>query len=1035
MRGGHRRGRFTVVGMLLACHSLLALNPALDISQYAHQAWTVGDLHLKGFIHSITQTPDGYLWLGTEFGLYRFDGIRAVSWSPPAGGQLPDHAIHSLLAARDGSLWIGTSKGLARWKGSTLTQYLELAGWGVNKILEDRDGIVWATGSGVTAGRLCAIQNSGVRCYGEDGRLGSFVSSLYEYHGGLWVGAAAGLWRWKPDPPQLYPAPGPVRELNDLIEGDNGALWMATRDGIRQLAGGKIDLTPLNSIGQIHAQRLQRDRDGSLWIGTAGQGLVHLHQERTDTFGPADGLSGNSVLSLFEDREGNIWVATFEGLDRFRDLAVPTLSIRQGLPGRAAVVAARDGSLWFGSNDGLNRWNNGRMTVYRAPNGRGAGRAPSFASQPAVHEVIDNGLPDNLIESLFEDDRDRIWVSTPHGIAYLENDRFIRIGSVPTTMVHNIAEEGSGSIWINDQPLGLFHLSDGQVVEQVSWASLGRQDIVAALAVDPARGGLWLGFFQGGLAYFKDGGIRLSYGAAEGLGGGRVNDIRIDREGTLWAATEGGLSRLKDGRIATLAGRNGLPCDAVHWMMEDDARSVWLNLPCGLARLGRSELDEWAAGRSQTVVPVVFDSSDGVKSLPTASGYTPRVAKSLDGKLWFTSLSGVNVVDPGHVPFNKVPAPVHIEQITADRKKYWDNLSGDGPSNPRLPPLVRDLTIDYTALSLAAPENVKFRYKLEGHDTEWQDAGTRRQAFYNDLKPRKYRFRVIACNNSGVWNEAGASFDFSVAPAYYQTTWFLVASIAAALALLAAVYRLRLGYVKQQFNLRLEERVNERTRIARDLHDTLLQSFQGVLMKFGAVALRIKDPPEAQEQLENIVVEARQAIIEGRDAVQGLRSSTVVTNDLARALTTLGEELTAGFAAEQAGPCPEFLVRVEGTTRDLPPLVRDDVHRIGSEAVRNAFRHAQASRIEVTIHYERRQFRLRVCDNGKGIDQSVAGEGGRPGHFGLPGMQERAKLAGGKLALRSGRDSGTEVELTIPAALAYAEPPVATRPESLGKGT
>jgi signal transduction histidine kinase len=283
-----------------------------------------------------------------------------------------------------------------------------------------------------------------------------------------------------------------------------------------------------------------------------------------------------------------------------------------------------------------------------------------------------------------------------------------------------------------------------------------------------------------------------------------------------------------------------------------------------------------------------------------------------------------------------------------------------------------------------------------------------------------------------VWNEAGAFLDFAIAPAYYQTTWFRLSCVAAFLALVAALYQLRVQYLKQQFNMRLEERVNERTRIARDFHDTLLQSFQGVLMKFHAVIYQLPDrPEEARQTLEKVVEQARQAVTEGREVVQGLRSSTVVTNDLARAIGTVGEELAAGHTGQNG---PEFRVQVEGASRDLAPLVRDDVNRIACEAVRNAFRHAQAGRIEVEIRHEPRQLRVRVLDNGKGIDQKVLSGGGRPGHFGLAGMQERAKLVGGKLAVLSRLDSGTEIELTIPASLAYAKSPGTGRSMSSGQG-
>jgi signal transduction histidine kinase len=483
---------------------------------------------------------------------------------------------------------------------------------------------------------------------------------------------------------------------------------------------------------------------------------------------------------------------------------------------------------------------------------------------------------------------------------------------------------------------------------------------------------------------------------------------------------------LKSRRFMTLNSRNGLPCDAVLSLMEDNAHSFWLNTSCGLVRITRPELDAWAADPKHTIKTTVFDDSEGVHSRANdAPIMSPNMAKSPDGKIWFTTFDGLSVVDPSHLPFNKLLPPVHIEQVTADRKTY------DVNGHVRLPPLLRDLEIDYTALRFVAPEKVLFRYKLEGWDRDWQDAGTRRQAFYSNLPPRNYRFRVRACNNSGVWNEAGTFLNFAIAPAYYQTTWFRLLCVAVFLGLLAALYQLRIRQVARQFNMRLEERVNERTRIARDLHDTLLQSFQAVLMKFSAVTSLIADrPSDARRILETAVEQARQAIIEGRNAVQGLRSSTVITNDLAQAISTLAGSLAAPQSDRNA---PEFRLLVEGESRELAPLVRDEVYRIACEALRNAFQHGHARLIEVEIGYDRRRLSLRVGDNGRGIDPKVLGEGGRAGHHGLPGIQERAKLLGGKLAIFSRPDSGTEIELSVPASVAYAKSSVARRSMSFKK--
>jgi signal transduction histidine kinase len=383
---------------------------------------------------------------------------------------------------------------------------------------------------------------------------------------------------------------------------------------------------------------------------------------------------------------------------------------------------------------------------------------------------------------------------------------------------------------------------------------------------------------------------------------------------------------------------------------------------------------------------------------------------------------GVSVIDPRHLPFNKLPPPVHIEQIIADRKTF------EISPNLHLPPLVRDLEIDYTALSLVAPEKIRFRVKLEGRDPDWKDVGNERKAFYNDLAPRNYRFRVAACNNSGVWNEAGASFDFSIAPAYYQTAWFRASGVAAFFALLWALYRYRLHQIAQEFNARLDERVNERTRIARDLHDTLLQSFHGLMFRFQAARNMLpRRPEEAMQALDGALERTEQAIAEGRDAIHGLRGSTVATHELAQAVTALGAEMRHEMAPQDSAhgsthDSATFHVVVEGPPLDLHPILRDDVYAIAREAVRNAFRHAQARNIEADITYNGSSFQLRIRDDGKGIDPQILAEG-RAGHYGVPGMRERAKRIGGKLDVWTGTGAGTEIELNIPGSIAYGTSP------------
>jgi signal transduction histidine kinase len=390
------------------------------------------------------------------------------------------------------------------------------------------------------------------------------------------------------------------------------------------------------------------------------------------------------------------------------------------------------------------------------------------------------------------------------------------------------------------------------------------------------------------------------------------------------------------------------------------------------------------------------------------------VTKSTDGKIWFANFDGVSIIDPHHLAFNKLPPPVHIEQVTADDKTY------DATNGLRLPPHVRYLTIDYTALSLVAPEKVRFRYKLEGEDKDWREVVNDRQVQYTNLAPKHYRFRVLACNNSGVWNEQGASLEFVIPPAWYQTNWFYALCAATFLLMLWGLYRLRVLQLQREFNAALEGRVAERTRVARDLHDTLLQSFQALLPRLQAAIYKLPDGAvDARKTLEAVVDQAAEAVTEGRDAVQGLRMSTVEKNDLALAIRTVGEELAS---AETNHSSPNFKVVVEGTSRNLHPILRDEVYRVAAEALRNAFRHAAAQKIEVEIRYDEKSFRLRVRDDGKGIGSEVLRGDGREGHYGLHGMKERAKLVGGKLTIWSEVDGGTEVELIIPASRAYAKP-------------
>jgi signal transduction histidine kinase len=434
------------------------------------------------------------------------------------------------------------------------------------------------------------------------------------------------------------------------------------------------------------------------------------------------------------------------------------------------------------------------MFAYRAQSKQSVPAAsPASAQAETINEVVVPGLPERAMASLFQDRGGRIWLGSRAGLGYLENDHFIAVSGVAGGYIDSLTEDAEGNIWVAHRDEGLLRISPDfkvQKVQPATAAKLGNW----RLAADFVQRGLWVGYWQG-MVHLTDGQVRKTHSAADGLGKGFVNDVRVAADGTVWAATDGGLSRIKDGHVATLNSKSGLPCDAVHSAIEDDEGSTWVYTACGLVRIARADLGAWSAavdqGKTPQTIPMfVLDDSDGVRAFSTpGSSATPHLTKARDGKLWFITADDVTMVDPNHLSINTLPPPVHVEQLVADRKAY--------PISERvsLPPLVRDLTIDYTALSLVAPEKMRFRYKLEGRDRDWEDAGNRRQAFYTDLAPGNYRFRVIASNNSGVWNEEGASLDLSIAPAYWQTNWFIALCATAFAALLWGAYRMRMRQI------------------------------------------------------------------------------------------------------------------------------------------------------------------------------------------------------------------------------------------------
>ncbi|MBV8674381.1 MAG: hypothetical protein JOZ33_13185, partial [Acidobacteriaceae bacterium] len=729
-------GRAAVLfGVLLGCSACAsALNPSLEISQYAHTSWTFRDGFATGNIFSMAQTPDGYFWLGGEFGLFRFDGVRAVPWQPPAGQELPEKFAFLLASTPDGTLWIGTFSGLASWDGIKLTRRPEFADRFVQSLFVDHQGTVWAgTRGGVRSyARLCAIRRGSSKCFGDDGSLGKTIWTISEDRSGvLWIGTDSGICGWKPGLP--WRQVRQPRAVSGVAETEDGHILASTFEGgliqLEDRIGALPTPYPLAPpIGwtrplaghELNTNKLLRDRNGGLWIGTMENGLVHFYSGRTDVFTKSQGLSGDIVDCLFEDREGNIWVATTGGIDRFREFAVTTISSKEGLASDAvqSVLDDRDGSVWVGTRQGLTRWKNGQATSFRKA----------------------NGLPGDSVESLFQDETGRMWLYAAGELAYFNGSRFITLPrALPGEEAHSITGDRQGDLWLAGNE-GMYRIREGRVVEKLPWPAMGASERAKVIVAD--RGGVWVSFWgTRTVAYVKDGLLRATYKTADGLGRGRIADLQLDSDGALWAATEeGGLSRIMDGHIATLTTANGLPCDSIHGSIQDADRSLWLYTACGLVRIPRSELNAWIADPRHRVVTTFLDAGDGVRLRGLSpTSFSPVAARSRDGKLWFVTGDGVQIVDPQHLPHNDLPPPVYIEQIVVDHKTYSQHLTDAEPSNFHLSARIRDLQIDYTAVSLVAPEKVHFKYRLEGQDGDWREVVNDREVQYSNLAPGHYR--------------------------------------------------------------------------------------------------------------------------------------------------------------------------------------------------------------------------------------------------------------------------------------------------------
>lgn len=947
----------SAIGYLLAV-MLSGASEALAVERFVVTSWGHRDGLPSTLIYAITQTRDGYLWLGTSDGLVRFDGITFDHQKLIVNSELMLGAVTALHGTKDGALWIGSASGLiTKMNGAQLRKYR--LGGEVEAIVEASADDIWAianTGlyrfANEAPGELSPVESiaaTQVRELFETGTRDLILGTRR-----LGLEAVKGV---KP----LVPVRGHKVTLGGrlflLCEGQHGGVW----------------LTQTTSETEHGYSVFLHDQRSYLWAESSA-GLIRTGGEDSRT---TLELASVLVNSLFEDRESDVWVGANNGLYRFRYGKIFSLTTRDRLTNDHVSSVAADGTVvWVGTQTGLDRIQN--FDIRECLRGANLLTVKTLKN----HEV---------------------WVGTNQGVFrvteandVLKSERMIRGLSSVTA----IEEDAAGCIWLLDAERGLYRWRDGMLVALGTEAQFGGGRVSFIRA--QSDGTVWVGFHGGGVTIYRNDGFHDPH--FSNFSKGTVYDVYVERPGVMWVASVTGLWRLNGSTSTVWTAKNGLPGNRVLWLQPDGNDWLWMGFSTGIARVRRSDLLRTDVAGGGNVPRDFYDFEDGLLANPVRQSQA-AASQDSEGKLWVTTSAGMAIIDSRHIEKNSVPPNVLIERVVADNREVPVG------SSIRFPPLTKNLEVDYTGLSLAAPGKLHFRYELEGYDKQWQDVGNRRQAFYTNLQPGRYQFHVLAANNDGVWNEKGASMDITVAPAFQQTRMFQIICLAAAGLTAFGIYRLRMQRLGAAWNARLEARLAERTRIAQELHDDLLQSAMGVSLQIELVDSLVDQPPEAKAHLQRALTLSRALMQKGREVLRDLREKTRDASDIAKALSTTIEE------ARQAGG-PEATLKVEGTPRPVNPLVADDLAQIGCQAIANALQHAGARRVDVQLHYKPTELRLQVKDDGCGMSEEVA-ESGKPGHYGLIGMRERAQRIGGTLIIASAAGQGTQLTASVPGRHAY----------------
>src|SRR5579871_819459 len=981
----HRWTNFAgLICMTLCVPPLAALNPTFKISQYSHTAWK-GDSGLQA-VRRLAQTPDGYLWLATRGGLVRFDGARFTTYLAGSVPGLESSTTQDLLVDSDGSLWIATlGGGVSHYQQGKFQSYTTREGLPSNEIqslYRDTRGIIWV---GTRDGKIARLNHDRFESVSLGIQARDITAFLEDGDHSFWIATFGnGVFRLR-DGVQTSFSVGegvPDARVSGMCRDRSGKIWTAGYKGVSSWDGKRFvpDLAVNKSLD--YAIGCRQDRDGNLWVA-ASSGLFRAQGDRVEKLDRNSDLSNYFTSDVFEDREGNLWAATRGGLDRLRDGPFRTFTGKEGLVGEPGPIIVGDhGAVWTTSQGQVDRIDGNGLTAWPVTLPSRA-QAIAWLALPGSESLI--GFNGSVVR-------------------WHPNGSTTTIPALAGLNVTCLLKARDGTVWIGTTNRGLLRW-DASPGPRNSLAVVVADKPIAALAEDRA-GAIWAGSYLGGGLYRITGEKVEHFGPSEGIKSD-VYTVFVGEEGDLWIGSLGGLSWFHDGNLRTVDSRQGLPSNQVFAIVDDSYGRLWISTFGGIAFIEKNSLVDWAEGRRDRLNPTVYRPTEDTRPR-NAGEKSPNAARSDDGHLWFAFATGVSELippDPSVSPENDFP------QLIEDVKV--DGVSHERPDRLRVPPGARSIEIAYTAIALTNPESVRFRYRLDGVDQAWVNADTRRTAFYNNLKPGAYTFTVSSSSGAGQWRDAPALV-LEQLPYFYQTTWFLLLMETVAVSVGVFIYRLRVQQAVDRIQAGLEERMEERARIAQELHDTVVQAIAGSTMLVESAAEKV---PDSLPIVKGILLRATDmldfALTESRAALKGLRDTTRSETDLAKQL--------AAEAANAADPKVTFEVAILGEVRELRPLIRYEVFRIGSEAIANAFRHSGGTSVGLEVGYVN-GLRVVVQDNGKGIPVDIL-QHGKDNHFGLRGIRERADRIGAKLAVRSRSGQGTEIEITVPEGIAFETPP------------